>query len=167
MAEKINYYWSLRSKKVKETLHPDLKKIVDKGLEKSSVDVVLVEGARTIATQRAYFKDGLSKINPDRYETETDLCRVAKHITITEHPLYEFSRAVDFCAYAFFKGKNLSYDLIHLTYISTVFEQAAIELYNKGEIKHILRTGLNWDRDGILKYDQSFLDAPHVELIKP
>lgn len=167
MVKKVKYSWSLRSKNVKDTLHPDLQKIVDKGLEKSSVDVVLVEGARTIATQRTYFKDGLSKINPDSYETETDLCRVAKHITITEHPLYEFARAVDFCAYAFYKGKNLTYDLVHLVYLSTVFEQAAIELFENGEIKHLIRTGLNWDRDGILKHDQSFVDAPHIELVKP
>lgn len=168
MAKRITKYsWSVRSKKVLETLHPDLQMIANRVIEKTSVDLILVEGARTIATQRAYFRDGLSKINPDAYETEAALCKVAKHITITEHPEYEFSRALDFCAYAFHEGKNLSYDLTHLTYLATCFEQAAIELYDKGEIKHLIRTGINWDRDSILKYDQSFLDAPHVELYKP
>lgn len=166
MVKRIVYEWSIRSKAVRDTLHPDLRKIIDLGLQKSSVDIVLVEGARTIATQRAYFRDGLSKINPDKYETETALCKVAKHITITEHPEFEFSRAVDFCAYAKHKENNYSYDLTHLTYISTVFEQAALELYAKGEVTHIIRTGLNWDMDGILRHDQSFLDAPHVELYK-
>jgi len=161
------YEWSTRSRAVLETLHPDLQKIANLAIQRTTVDMVLVEGARTIASQRAYFKDGLSKINPDAYESETALCKVAKHITITEHPLYEYSRALDFCAYAFHKGKNLSYDLTHLVYLSTVLEQSAKALYAKGVIDHLIRTGINWDGDGILRYDQSFLDSPHVELYKP
>lgn len=167
MAKDLDYYWSIRSENVLKTTHPDLQKIMNLALKNSAVDVVLVEGARTIATQRAYFKDGASKINPDSYSSEVELCKVAKHIVITEHPEFEFSRAVDFCAYASYKGKKLSYDIVHLTYISTVIEQAAITLYNNGEIKHKIRTGLNWDMDGVLKYDQSFVDGPHVELYKP
>ena len=162
-----NFEWSTRSKAVLETLHPDLQKIANLAIQRTTVDIVLVEGARTIASQRAYYRDGLSKINPDAYETESALCKVAKHITITEHPLYEYSRALDFCAYAFYNGKNLSYDLTHLVYISTVLEQAAKELYSRGVIDHLIRTGINWDRDSILVVDQSFLDAPHVEIYKP
>jgi len=90
------YEWSTRSRAVLDTLHPDLQKIMNLAIQRTTVDMVLVEGARTIASQRAYFKDGLSKINPDSYESETALCKVAKHITITEHPLYEYARAVDF-----------------------------------------------------------------------
>ena len=161
------YEWSTRSRAVLETLHPDLQKIANLAIQRTTVDMVLVEGARTIASQRAYFKDGLSKINPDAYESEVALCKVAKHITITEHPLYEYSRALDFCAYAFHNGKNLSYDLTHLVYLSTVLEQAAKDLYSRGVIDHLIRTGINWDGDNILRYDQSFLDAPHVELYKP
>jgi hypothetical protein len=161
------YEWSTRSRAVLETLHPDLQKIANLAIQRTTVDMVLVEGARTIASQRAYFKDGLSKINPDAYESETALCKVAKHITITEHPLYEYSRALDFCAYAFHKGKNLSYDIIHLTHIATVIEVCAKELYSKGVIDHLIRSGLNFNMDGILKYDSSFVDAPHVELYKP
>jgi len=161
------YEWSTRSRAVLKTLHPDLQKIANLAIQRTTVDMVLVEGARTIASQRAYFKDGLSKINPDAYESETALCKVAKHITITEHPLYEYSRALDFCAYAFHKGKNYSYDPTHLVYISTVIEQCGKELYNKGIIDHVIRTGINWSMDGVLKYDQSFLDMPHVELYKP
>jgi hypothetical protein len=162
-----NFQWSTRSKAVLETLHPDLQKIMNLAILRTNVDIVLVEGARTIATQRDYFKDGLSKINPDAYESEAALCKVAKHITITEHPLYEYSRAVDFCAYAFYEGKNLSYDMTHLVYISTVIEQCAKSLYAKGVIDHLIRTGINWNLNGILAVDQSFLDAPHVELYKP
>jgi hypothetical protein len=162
-----NFQWSTRSKAVLETLHPDLQKIMNLAILRTNVDIVLVEGARTIATQRDYFKDGLSKINPDAYESEAALCKVAKHITITEHPLYEYSRAVDFCAYAFYKGKNLSYDMTHLVYISTVIEQCAKSLHAKGVIDHLIRTGINWNLNGILAVDQSFLDAPHVELYKP
>ena len=81
--------------------------------------------------------------------------------------MYNYSRAVDFCAYAFYKGKNYSYDMTHLVYISTAIEQCAKDLYSRGVISHVIRTGVNWDMDGILKFDQSFLDAPHVEIVKP
>ena len=161
------FQWSKRSQAVLETLHPDLQKIMNLVIQRTSVDIVLVEGARDISTQRRYFKDGLSKINPDIYASEEDLCRVAKHITIKDHSLYKHSRAVDFCAYAFHNGKNLSYDMTHLVYVSTVIEQCGKDLYSRGVISHLIRTGVNWDMDGILKFDQSFLDAPHVELIKP
>jgi hypothetical protein len=162
-----NFEWSKRSKAVLITLHPDLQKIMNLAIQRTNVDVILVEGARNIATQRRYYKDGLSMINPDKYDSEEALCKVAKHITITEHPLYEYSRALDFCAYAFHKGKNLSYDLTHLIYLSTVVEQCAKDLHSRGVIDHLIRTGINWDGDSILMVDQSFNDAPHVELIKP
>lgn len=161
------YEWSTRSRAVLDTLHPDLQKIMNLAIQRTTVDIVLVEGARTISTQKSYYKDGLSKINPDAYESDVALCKVAKHITIDSHPVYKYSRAVDFCAYAFHKGKNLSYDLTHLVYISTVIEQSAKDLYSRGVIDHLIRTGINWDGDSVLVMDQSFLDAPHVELYKP
>jgi len=161
------FEWSRRSQAVLETLHPDLQKIMNLVIQRTSVDIVLVEGARDVSTQKRYFEDGLSKINPDRYSSEEELCRVAKHITIKDHSLYNYSRAVDFCAYAFYKGKNYSYDMTHLVYISTAIEQCAKDLYSRGVVSHIIRTGVNWDMDGILKFDQSFLDAPHVEIVKP
>jgi len=163
----MKYEWSKRSIGVLKTLHPDLQLTMNLAIQRTSVDIVLVEGARDVASQRRYYKDGLSKINPDKYRSEEELCRVAKHITIQDHPVYNYSRAVDFCAYAFHNGKNLSYDMTHLVYISTVIEQCAKDLYSRGVISHIIRTGVNWDMDGILKFDQSFLDAPHVEIIKP
>ncbi len=163
----MKYEWSKRSRGVLETLHPDLQLIINLAIQRTSVDIVLVEGSRDVSTQRRYFKDGLSKIDPDKYRSDEDLCKVAKHITIEDHSLYHYSRAVDFCAYAFHNGKNLSYDMTHLVYISTVIEQSGKDLYSRGVTSHIIRTGVNWDMDGILKFDQSFLDAPHVEIIKP
>ena len=52
-----NFEWSTRSKAVLETLHPDLQKIANLAIQRTTVDIVLVEGARTIASQRAYYRD--------------------------------------------------------------------------------------------------------------
>jgi hypothetical protein len=39
-------------------------------------------------------------------------------------------------------------------------------LYEKGEISHKLRLGVDWDGDGDIK-EHSFFDGPHIELVKP
>ena len=69
------FEWSRRSQAVLETLHPDLQKIMNLVIKRTSVDIVLVEGARNVSTQKRYFRDGLSKINPDRYSSEEELCK--------------------------------------------------------------------------------------------
>jgi hypothetical protein len=39
-------------------------------------------------------------------------------------------------------------------------------LFDSGNISHVLRSGADWDRDGLVS-DTKFLDVWHMELIKP
>lgn len=46
----------------------------------------------------------------------------------------------------------------------------ARDLYNAGEISHLVRWGADWDMDGVRvdkDPDESFFDGPHFELFKP
>jgi hypothetical protein len=133
-----------------ETLHPDMQKIATLALELSRVDISLVEGHRPLKRQLALFKKRLTKCD--------GIVNKSKH---NHNP----SKAVDFCAYIpGFRSK--AYDRVHLTYIAAMFEAAASVLLKRGEITHSIRWGANWDNDGVLVFDQRFLDMPHVELRK-
>ena len=61
---------------------------------------------------------------------------------------------------------KIAYDNVHLAYIMGLIYACTQELLEKGEISHRIRMGINWDGDGVLVYDQSFDDLPHIELIK-
>jgi hypothetical protein len=159
----MNYQLGERSKKVYDTLHHDLQLIIDEALKDSDVDFCLVEGERTIETQQKYFNEGKSKVNPSAYDNILDLLHVGKHLT---HQVYRTkSWAFDFCAYV--KGyKDSAYDVYHLMYLVGVFITTANRLRREGKIKSVVRSGANWDKDGVLKHDQSFFDSPHIEIYK-
>lgn len=159
--------WGQRSLNHRKQCHVDLQKILDLTLKRSAVDFFLYESARTIATQRKYFKEGASGINPDAYTSESALCAVAKHIVIPEHPFYELSRAVDLGVAEKHNDKKLTFNAIHLSYIAGVMKSVAQELYDSGEIEHIIRWGGDWDNDGVIALDQKLKDLVHFELIKP
>ena len=72
------------------------------------------------------------------------------------------SLAVDICAHV--PGKpELSWDLTHLTYISSNLIMISEFLHEQGIITHKLTWGANWDRDGDLA-DHKFYDRPHLEI---
>lgn len=159
--------WSRSSKIKLDTCHKDLVLVLTLALKRSSVDFGIIQGERTISQQREYFKSGASKINPDDYSSEIELCKRAKHITVTEHPYYSKSRAVDIKVAEKFNGKWLTFDVTHLAYIAGVITSCAKELHEKGYIDHLIRWGSDWDSDGIIALDHSLQDYPHFELIKP
>ena len=149
------------------TCHKDLQLILRLALERSSVDFGIIQGERTIAQQREYFNAGKSKVNPDAYSTESELCEKGKHLVITDHPLYSKSRAVDIKVAEKHNGKWLTFDVTHLAYLAGVITSCAKELYAKGMVDHIVRWGSDWDSDGVIALDHSLDDYPHFELIKP
>ena len=61
----------------------------------------------------------------------------------------------------------MAYDKVHLAYVAGVIQAAARHLYTKGEVEHLIRWGANWDKDGVIDFDQQFDDYPHHELYKP
>ena len=148
------YTFGTRSLTQLESCHPDLQKIFKLAIKRSKVDFGISEGHRTKSRQKELFDKGLSKIDGELIE--------GKH---NKWP----SEAVDI--YAYHKDYNtrrkLAYDKVHLTYIAGVIDSCAKELYEKGEVQHLIRWGANWDSDGVIDYDQNFDDFPHHEIIKP
>lgn len=61
--------WSDRSLKNLEGIHPDLRKILDRALQDSPVDFVVIEGLRTKARQAELFAKGASKTMKSRHLT--------------------------------------------------------------------------------------------------
>jgi hypothetical protein len=140
------YKLSKRSLDNINSCHKDLQLIVREALNISQVDFTITEGYRDPARQLELYKDGKSKV------------KFGKH---NESP----SMAFDFIA-SIPDRPDLIYDQIHLMYLVGVFTSIGEYLYNNGITTHRVRSGANWDRDGILKYDETFFDAPHVEIIK-
>lgn len=156
----MSFTLSQRSKKEYDTLHKDLQKVIDLALKTSQVDFTIIEGARTAERQQMLYDTKKSKVNPSKYSAQ-ELITKGKHIV---NQFRKESWAFDFIASV--PGKpNLAYDITHLMYLVGVFTTCGQILYNKGEITHKIRSGANWDRDGELKYDQTFFDAPHIEII--
>jgi len=144
-----------------ETCHSDLILVAKESLKVSQVDFGISQGARTIEEQQQYYNEGKSKVNPSAYSDTVTLLSKGKHLIDAE--LRPKSWAFDF--YAYVPGESLTYDMIHLMFIVGVITATAERLRQEGKITHKIRSGTNWDRDGELKYDQSFFDAPHIEMI--
>ena len=143
------------------TCHKDLRLIASEAIKVSQIDFTIIEGARTEDRQQGLFNKGKSKVNPSRY-TQKELITKGMHIV---NDYRKLSEAFDFIAYVPLKP-NLAFDTVHLLYLVGVFTSVAERLHQEGRISHHLRSGANWDMDGELKYDQTFFDAPHVELRK-
>jgi peptidoglycan L-alanyl-D-glutamate endopeptidase CwlK len=145
----MEYSYGETSNERLNTAHEDLQKIFRLAIKRSMIDIGIAEGNRSVEKQLEYFNAGKSRID--------GIKKKGKHN-------YMPSLAVDF--YAYYNGKA-NWDLPSLCYIAGVLTSVAEELYSVGEISHLIRWGANWDNDGVILTDQSFDDAPHVELYKP
>ena len=153
------------SKKVLDTLHPDLVKILELAIKRSPVDFGLHAGARTVEKQQEYYDTGKSRVNPKAYPSEEDLAKKGKHITIPGHPVYGLSRAVDLHVSEKHNGKSLAWDDTHLAMVAGVIVSCAKELLEKSEVTHKIRWGGDWSMDGVIALDQKLKDLPHFELL--
>ena len=131
------------------TCHEDLQAILKESLNRSYVDFGVSEGYRSLDRQLDLYREGKTKVD--------GISEKSKHNT-------KPSLAADIFIYVR-SNKQLAYDYNHLCYVAGVIQSTAIELFNKGIIKHKIRWGGNWDSDGIIINDQSFQDLPHFELI--
>ena len=145
------------------TCHPDLVKIFQLAIERSNVDFGIAQGARSWEQQLDYFLDKKSTLDPrlDRNKTR------AKHVV--GEGWRDLSEAVDIYIYHpdVSTRKKIMYDERHLAYVAGIVISCAKELFDCGDVTHIIRAGLNWDMDTVLLLDQNFDDMPHFELIKP
>lgn len=134
------------------TVEPELVSVIVRAAALSRLPFEVSQGARSIAQQRQYFKEGKSKVNPDAYVSKEALYAAAKHVTGPGAPL---SRAVD----VFVPGQEGgAYDKHALCYLAGVMEASARSM----DIK--IRWGGDFDRDGILVEAGTFQDLPHFEL---
>ena len=137
-----------------ETCHNDLQAILYLAITRTDIDFGISEGHRERERQYMLFLQGKSKI--DGYKKEV------KH---NKKP----SEAADIFIYHpdLSTRRKLAYNVPHLCYVAGIIKSCAIELYEAGEISHLIRWGGNWDKDNVLIIDQSFDDLPHFELYKP
>ena len=142
----MKYIFSTHSKEALLSCHTDLQLIAEASLQRTQVDFAVVEGHRSIARQKLLYEAGKSKID--------GVSKKGKHN-------YSPSLAFDICAIV--RGKA-SWRECYLAYLGGVITATAAELLVKHKIKHCLRWGGNWDGDGEIITDQSFIDMPHFEL---
>jgi len=141
------------SKAKLETCHLDLVKIHKLAIQRTRVDYGISEGHRSIERQKELFDKGYSQID--------GINKKGKHN-------YKPSLATDIYIYHpdLATRRKLAYDKCSLCYVAGIIISCAKELYEMGKITHKIRWGGNWDKDGIILYDQSFDDLPHFELVK-
>ena len=143
----MKYTFSNRSKTALASCHQDLQQIAEIALQRTAVDFAIIEGHRSLERQKMLYLAGKSKIDGSNKQ--------GKH---NHNP----SLAFDICAIV--QGKA-SWRECYLAYLGGILTAAAAELLAAGRISHALRWGGNWDGDGEIITDQSFIDLPHFELI--
>jgi peptidoglycan L-alanyl-D-glutamate endopeptidase CwlK len=131
------------------TAHPDLQKIMNKSISISPMDFGIAEAHRPVSRQKALFDKGASKID--------GINRKGKHN-------YDPSLAVDI--YAFINSKP-SWNMNNYIHLAGVIQAVAKMMYEKGDVKHLIRWGGNWDKDGEILTDQKFDDGVHFEIYVP
>ena len=142
------YILGKRSIKNLESCHADLQAIAMAAICHTQVDFAVVEGHRSVERQKLLYDAGKSKID--------GLSKKGKHN-------YTPSLAFDICAIV--NGKA-SWRESYLAYLGGVITAVGMILLAEGTVSHKLRWGGNWDGDGEIITDQSFMDLPHFELLK-
>lgn len=152
---KINtgHYFGTSSRKNLQNVHKDLKKIHEVGIRRCPVDYGINQGFRTKEKQLQYFLEGKSQLDPRKGQ-------VSKHMI---NP----AEATDIHIAEKHQSNTLTWDKMHLTFVAAYLISVSHELYEAGEISHVLRWGGNWDNDGVIGLDQTLQDFPHLELMKP
>jgi peptidoglycan L-alanyl-D-glutamate endopeptidase CwlK len=146
-----------KSKAVLDTCHKDIKKIMSKVVE--IIDISCISGHRSPAEQKSLFdkgRDASGKVI-DKSKVVTTLDGYNKKSKHNESP----SHAIDIVPYP-----EMWSDAKKLIYVAGVVKAVAFDMYVKGETKHLLRWGGDWDKDNDLG-DQTFNDYPHFEIYKP
>lgn len=141
------------------TCHDDLKMVLVESIRRTPVDFGVSQGRRTLEEQRAFFKSKLSRLNPD----DPAQLKKAMHLR-TPSMAADVYVSVPTTVYA--DGKKLAYDVAHLSLVAGVILSTAADLLARGKIKHAVRWGGDWDKDGCIIVDQEFDDLPHFELVE-
>lgn len=158
----MSHRWGRKSKSLLNTCHSDIRLVFNEVLRRSCIDISIVYGKRTTQQQKNLYAKG--RTAPGVIITNADgVKKKSKHQEIIKG---EGSHAIDisiYCGEGKY-GSALRYDPLHLAYIAGVVDAVSKEMLEAGEINHELVWGGNWDKDGVIKFDQSFLDLCHWEL---
>jgi peptidoglycan L-alanyl-D-glutamate endopeptidase CwlK len=157
----MSYKYSIKSQQELSTCDNDIQKVFNIVVERSVVDLSIIYGLRTLKEQQKLYAYGRTRHG--NIITNCDgINKKSKH-QADENGL---SHAVDISIYCGEKKYSsiVRYDPLHLTYIAGLVESISKELIDKGEITHSFIWGGNWDRDGVIKFDQRLLDLCHWEI---
>lgn len=124
-------------------LHKDLQIILGEAIK--HIDITVVQGFRDEMAQNTAFNCGYSKVKWPN----------SKHNKMPSH-------AVDIIPLKYPANGSFK-DWAKFAYMIGIVKGISEEMYKNGTIKHKLRFGLDFNRDGIL-FNDSFIDAPHIEL---
>lgn len=128
-------------------VHPDLQLIMAEVKKVCLIDFDISCGHRTKQQQVAFYTAGKSHIDG-----------------ITQKSKHQLSPSEAVDIYAYKVGGKGSYTIHQMSFIAGIVQAVAIQLYNKGLIKHLVRWGGNWDSDRYIIDDQTFQDLCHFEL---
>ena len=133
----MSYAFGKRSSERLLDAHVDLQNIMHLVMSWQIMDFTILETLRTMERQEQLVRDGLSKTYKSKHLKQAD----------------GYSHAVDVAPYPIDWN-----DTGRFYVLNGIIRAAAAELCID------IRTGADWDNDGLVK-DQSFHDLPHVELL--
>jgi len=83
--------YSKRSLSSLKGIHPDLRRVIDRALQESPLDFIVIEGLRTMQRQRELYASGVSKTMNSRHLTghAVDLLPIGKDGAAFAWPLYD------------------------------------------------------------------------------
>lgn len=156
---------SKNSKAQYETLHQDLRIIIDEALKYSSIDFTISEGHRPVEKQYEYYQKGRKQVKGEWVIKDKSkvITYMDGYVRKSKHNVSP-SMAFDF--YIYVPGKpDLAYDLKHLVAVGHLFVAIGKRLYEQGVISHRVRWGGNFNEDGEILDPGTFCDSPHIELV--
>ncbi len=142
------YSLGKRSREHLAQVHPDLVKVVERAIQITTQDFAVIDGARTLAEQRALYAQGRTK--PGRIVTWT---LNSRHLI---NPKTGFGHAVD-CVPVPVSWDSTPANLARFDAVAEAMFAAAKELGVR------LRWGADWDGDGKPR-ERGESDSPHFEL---
>lgn len=144
----VGFRFGAGSMKQRATLHPELVVILDHALAAGIIDFAIIEGHRGRAAQNAAADRGLSQVRWPK----------GKHNQLP-------SMAADLAPYPI-DWSSASKATERFVLLAGVVLATAVRLYRDGRVRHLVRWGGDWNRDGDTR-DESFRDYGHVELVAP
>jgi peptidoglycan L-alanyl-D-glutamate endopeptidase CwlK len=85
------YSWGIRSKIRMKGIHPDLRKVMDRAIKISHIDMTILEGLRTLVRQKELMKAGATRTLNSRHLTghAVDVAALVSGKVRWDWPLYK------------------------------------------------------------------------------